>query len=264
MKLSGILSCLAIASLAIAAPYEEYSSLEKRASWPTAKKTISGKAAIVVKAGQTFDGFKKNNNQWVRYDRGQKGLGDCSKIEGGTKDAVFILETGATLKNVILGANAKEHVHCIGDGCTVENVWWEDVCEDALTLEKSSNKNAKFYVKGGGAKNGSDKIIQHNSAGTVYISNFEVSNSGKLYRACGNCKSGYQNKRAVVMTNVTANNVKTLAGLNKNFGDTATLKNVKVKNGHVCQFYKGNNNGKEPTKLDAQCESSNISSCVCK
>ncbi|KAG4084923.1 pectate lyase [Neocallimastix lanati (nom. inval.)] len=264
MKLSGILSCLVIASLAIAAPLEENSVLEKRASWPTAKKTISNKAPIYVKAGQTFDGFKKNNNQWVRYDRGQKGLGDCTKIEGGTKDAVFILEKGATLKNVILGANSKEHVHCISDGCTVENVWWEDVCEDALTFEKSTNPNAKFYVKGGGAKNGSDKIIQHNSAGTVYISNFDVRNSGKLYRACGNCKSGYQGKRAVVMTNVTATNVNTLVGINRNFGDTATLKNVKINKGHVCQLFKGNKNGKEPTKLERKCESNNISSCVCK
>eukprot|EP00833_Pecoramyces_ruminatium_P008608 jgi/Orpsp1_1/1182640/evm.model.c7180000082068.1 len=151
MKLSGIVSLLLTITSIYAAPY---SFLEKRASWPVAKKTISNKSPIVVKAGQTFDGLKKNNNQWVRYDRGQKGLGDCTKIEGNTNDAVFILEKGAILKNVILGANSKEHVHCIGDGCTVENVWWEDVCEDALTLEKSSNSNAKFYVKGGGAKNG--------------------------------------------------------------------------------------------------------------
>ncbi|OUM64475.1 polysaccharide lyase family 3 protein [Piromyces sp. E2] len=266
MKLSTGLSFLLTLALVSAAPYHsELEHLEKRAtSWPSAKKTISNKSPIVVKAGQTFDGLKKNNNQWVRYDRGRKGLGDCTKIEGGKNDAVFILEKGATLKNVILGANSIEHVHCIGDGCTVENVWWEDVCEDALTLRDSKNGNAKFYVKGGGAKNGSDKIIQHNSAGTVYISNFIVQNSGKLYRACGNCKSGYQNKRKVVMTNVTATNVKVIAGINKNYGDQAVLKNVKVNNGHVCQTFKGNNNGKEPSSTGYQCESKNINNCTCK
>jgi len=29
------------------------------------------------------------------------------------------LEFGATLKNVILGADSIEHDHCIGDGCTI-------------------------------------------------------------------------------------------------------------------------------------------------
>ncbi len=181
-------------------------------TWPTATKTITKSAAITVKAGKTFDGFAENSNKWVRYERGVSGLGDCSNVEGGKSDAVFLLEKGATLKNVILGAKSIEHVHCIGEGCTVENVYWEDVCEDALTFENGSSTSSKYYVKGGAAKNGSDKIIQHNSAGTVYISDFYVENSGKLYRACGNCKSGYQGKRTVYMTNVTAKSVSTLAG----------------------------------------------------
>ena len=58
-----------------------------------------------------------------------------------------------------MGANSIEHVHCVGDGCTVQNVYWDDVCEDALTLKGSTDTNAKFYVNGGGAKEGSDKII---------------------------------------------------------------------------------------------------------
>jgi len=66
------------------------------------------------------------------------------------------------------------------------------------------------------------------------------------------------------MTNVIATNVNTLVGINKNFGDTATLKNVKINKGHVCQLFQGNKNGKEPTKLERKCESNNISSCVCK
>ena len=114
----------------------------------------------------------------------------CRKWRKSFKRPCFILKKGATLKNVILGAKSIEHVHCVGDRCTVENVYWVDVCEDALTLKGSTNTGAKFYVKGGAAKDGSDKIIQHNSAGTVYVSNFYVENSGKLYCACGNCNSG--------------------------------------------------------------------------
>ena len=156
-----------------------------------------------------------------------------------------------------------EHVHCIGDGCTVQNVYWVDVCEDALTLKGSSNTGAKFYVKGGAAKNGSDKIIQHNSAGTVYISDFYVEGSGKLYRACGNCNSGYQGKRAVEITNVTAKNVNVLAGINTNFGDYAKFTNVKYSGVHACARFTGNKNGKEPTKLGYSCDGS-TSSCTCK
>jgi len=151
-------------------------------TWPTSTKTITLSSPITVGEGKTFDGFKENSNKWVTYERGVKNLGDCTKIEGGSKDPCFILKKGAVLKNVILGAKSIEHVHCIGDGCTVQNVYWVDVCEDALTLKGSSNTGAKFYVKGGAAKNGSDKIIQHNSAGTVYISDFYVEGSGKLYR----------------------------------------------------------------------------------
>ena len=216
--------------------------------WPKATSTKTLSAPITVEQGKTFDGFKENNNQWVRYERGVKGLGDCTKIEGGSKDPCFILKTGATLKNVILGANSIEHVHCVGDGCTVQNVVWEDVCEDALTLKGSSNTAAKFYVKGCAAKDGSDKIIQHNSAGTVYVDDFYVENAGKLYRACGNCKSGYQGKRNVELKNVNAKNAKVLAGINSNYGDTAKFNNVVYSGGHACQKFIGNNNGKEPSK----------------
>jgi len=228
--------------------------------WPKAEKNVKVNEPIVVKAGQTFDGLKENG-VWTSYGRGVNG-GDCKNVEGGSKDAVFRLETGATLKNVILGKDSIEHVHCIGDGCTVENVWWNDVCEDALSLLGSSNPNAKFYLVGGGAKDGSDKIVQHNSAGTVYIKNFEVKNAGKLYRSCGNCKSGYQNTRHVVIENVNASSTGVLAGINVNYGDTATFKNVNANGGNVCQTFQANNNGGEPKKTGEQCKGQ--SNCTCK
>ena len=219
-------------------------------TWPTASSTKTLSSPMTIKSGQTYDGKASNGGKWVRFERGRSGLGDCTKVEGGKADAVFLLDKGATLKNVILGAKSVEHVHCEGDGCTVENVWWEDVCEDALTFENGTSTGAKFYVKGGGAKNGSDKIIQHNSAGTVYIDGFYVENSGKLYRACGNCKSGYQNQRKVVLKNVTAKNVKVLVGINVNYGDSAQFEGVTYSGGHACEKYEGNNSGKEPTKKE--------------
>jgi len=229
--------------------------------FPEAQKKVVFNEPFVIKSGETYDGLAING-VWTSYGRGVTGQGDCKNVEGLTSDAVFVLETGATLKNVILGADSIEHVHCIGDECHVENVWWDDVCEDALSLLGSTNTSAKFYLIGGGARDGSDKIVQHNSAGTVYIKGFTVSNSGKLYRACGNCKSGYQNTRHVVIENVNANNVGVLAGINNNYGDTATFINVNANGGNVCYTFTGNNNGKEPTKNGTQCKGQ--SSCTCK
>ena len=84
----------------------------------------------------------------------------------------------------------------------------------------------------------------------LYIDGFYVENSGKLYRACGNCKSGYQNQRKVVLKNVTAKNVKVLVGINVNYGDSAQFEGVTYSGGHACEKYEGNNSGKEPTKKE--------------
>jgi len=229
--------------------------------FPVAQKRVVLNEPMVIKAGQVYDGLAANG-VWTSYGRGVTGQGDCKNVEGGSSDAVFKLESGATLKNVILGADSIEHVHCIGDGCTVENVWWDDVCEDALSILGSSNTNAKFYLTGGGAREGSDKIVQHNSAGTVYIKDFIVRNSGKLYRSCGNCIEGYQGQRNVVVENVDATSVKVLVGINTNYGDSATLININTNGGKVCNTFIGNNNSSEPTKIGYQCNGE--TNCICK
>lgn len=51
----------------------------------------------------------------------------------GIDDAVFVVREGGTLKNAIIGKNQKEGVHCDGH-CTLEFVWFEDVCEDAISI----------------------------------------------------------------------------------------------------------------------------------
>lgn len=47
-------------------------------------------------------------------------------------------------------------------------------------------------ITGGGAFGATDKVVQHNGAGTVSISGFTVETFGKLYRSCGNCKTMYE------------------------------------------------------------------------
>ncbi|KAH9078787.1 hypothetical protein Ae201684P_019861 [Aphanomyces euteiches] len=83
------------------------------------------------------------------------------QTEGGKDTAVFWVENGGTLKNVIIGKNQVEGVHCEDHGCTIENVWWDDVCEDALSIKGGSASSVSKII-GGGARSADDKIIQHN------------------------------------------------------------------------------------------------------
>ncbi|KAG9027231.1 hypothetical protein FS837_004343 [Tulasnella sp. UAMH 9824] len=191
----------------------------------------------------TFDGGMK------RYDRAGSS-GECQEqTETGESDAVFILESGATIQNVIIGADQAEGIHCRGP-CTVKNVWWADVCEDAITIKQTGASDVS-YIIGGGAFHAEDKVVQHNGAGTVSIKNFYVNDFGKLYRSCGNCSTSYT--RHVIIDNVAMISGSSGVGVNSNFGDTATITNVctngKPSATNVCCWYEGTTPGNEPTKL---------------
>jgi hypothetical protein len=81
-------------------------------------------------------------------------------------------------------------------------VWWEDVCEDALT---SKGLNTQLRVIGGGARNATDKIFQDNSLGGKFnITGFYAETFGTFYQSCGNCLN--QAKRNVTIQNVVAIN----------------------------------------------------------
>ncbi|KAJ1303924.1 hypothetical protein OPQ81_008335 [Rhizoctonia solani] len=235
------------AALALPSPTTDGAYVKRAASctFPTPPKTSSLSAAKTITG--TFDGGN------VRYDRGS---GACEgQKEGGDKDAVFILESGATIKNVVIGANQAEGIHCKGS-CSIINVWFEDVCEDAITIKQTSGTST---ISGGGAKGADDKVIQHNGGGTVNIDSYCVQDFGKLYRSCGNCSTQY--KRTVNISNIIAKNGKLIAGVNSNYGDVATITGTNsytsVKS--ICNTFQGNNNGDEPTTL-----TTNVSNANCK
>jgi hypothetical protein len=147
----------ATASPAASTP-NDFVSLSKRATFPVPKSQGSVAYKQPFEVNGVFDGKMKT------YGRGVKCTG---QVEGGTKDTVFIVKNGGTLKNAIIGKDQIEGVHCEGK-CTIENVWWVDVCEDALTIKGDGNA----LVKGGGAQSAEDKVIQHNGKGTVTIDGF--------------------------------------------------------------------------------------------
>jgi pectate lyase len=178
-------------------------------------------------------------------------LGTSSQDEN--QDPMFRLSDGAVLENVIIGDPAADGVHCYGS-CTLKNVWWERVGEDAATF-RGQQPDDVMLIDRGGASGAKDKVFQNNGVGTMVVKNFYVENFGKLYRSCGNCSR--QSARTIVIENVTAlvgKKSSCLVGLNENYGDRAIFKGVSHVYAHdkpkfpVCQRFLGNARGLEPSK----------------
>lgn len=209
------------------------------AAWPT--PTGQQLVSATIQVSGTWDGGLK------RY-YGTGALGDGSQREN--QAPLFKLADGAVLKNVVLGSPAADGVHCMGT-CRLQNVWWEDVGEDAATF-KGTAASQTMTIDGGGARLASDKTFQHNGPGTMYIKNFQAQGIGKLYRACGNCKKQYR-RHVVVQDVVVTTPAKELVGINSNHGDTARLSRTTIVNDPskkvtICSRYKGVTSG-EPTKI---------------
>ncbi|WP_409472851.1 pectate lyase [Streptomyces sp. HC307] len=210
-------------------------------NWPTAKGNKAVSSTISV-SGAYDGGYQRF------YGSGE--LGGNGQEEG--QDPIFQLKDGAVLKNVILGSPAADGIHCQGS-CTLQNVWWEDVGEDAATF-KGKSASSVYTVHGGGAKSASDKVFQFNGAGKLVVTKFQVSDFGKLVRTCGNCSTQYKNRSIIINdVDVTAPG-KSIVGINSNFGDTAALRKVRIhgdssKKMKVCTRFQGNNTGAEPKEL---------------
>ncbi|MFG3499524.1 pectate lyase [Streptomyces sp. NPDC047928] len=210
------------------------------AAWP--KPSVSKPVPQTIEVSGTYDGKLQRF-----YGSGNLGGGGQNENQA----PLFKLKDGAVLKNVVLGSPAADGVHCMGS-CTLQNVWWEDVGEDAATF-KGTSSSAVYTVYGGGAKKASDKVFQFNGAGKLVITKFQVSDFGKLVRSCGNCSTQYQRSIIVNDVDVTAPGG-SLVGVNANYGDTAALRNVRIhgdsgKKIKPCVRFEGNNKGAEPKTL---------------
>ncbi|KAL5604508.1 hypothetical protein BROUX41_002463 [Berkeleyomyces rouxiae] len=190
---------------------------------PSAKGYTALNSTMYIAAGTTYDG------KYRKYDRG---VPCTAQTEGGEKDAVFVLEAGATLRNVIIGTDQREGVYCIGP-CTLENIWFEDVCEDAISIKG----DGLATIMGGGAFKAADKVIQHNGCGHVNVVDFYAEDYGKVYRSCGNCRNNCA--RTVHMEGVVAINGGELIGINPNLGDEATYCSNCFDAKTECQGYDG-------------------------
>lgn len=126
---------------------------------------------IVVRAGERYDG------QGGRFIAGPE-LGDGSQSED--QSPLFELEPGASLRGVVLGAPAADGIHTFGDA-TLENIVWEDIGEDALTIKQRGT----VVLRGGSAENGDDKVFQINAESTFRVYDFRARGAGKFIRQNG-------------------------------------------------------------------------------
>jgi hypothetical protein len=188
---------------------------------------------------------------------GVNNASDCD--DGEDQVTVFEVDDGVTVRNLIIagGLPGGNGIVCSGD-CTLEYVYWEDVCEDAATNSKDGATMTLNHVI---ALHASDKVFQHNAkAGSkTILKNSFVADFGKLWRSCGDCTAN-GGPRHLVIDNVRVDGVNTaVAGANQNYGDTVTIDNLYVKDGYdaadddpnICTEYIGvtDHNG-ESTELD--------------
>lgn len=184
---------------------------------------------------------------------------DCAGIELGlncpddneAQPAVITLKN-ATVKNLVISASGgADGIHCSDGDCVLENVVWLDICEDAATLEFTGKSltviGGAAYNFDGGAGGAPDKVFQHNSKNsTIHVmGGFALyGQHGKLWRSCGNCTNNGGPRHLILEDVVVDAPIHSIAGLNRNYGDTATIRNIKIKNYKegspiVCEEYKG-------------------------
>ncbi len=172
-------------------------------------------------------------------------LDNCSTAGQSSTNAIFEVADGGSVKNVIFGTSIGDGIHCLGT-CTIENVWFPYICDDAITMLGGSGKTAT--IRNSGFKGARDKVVQHNGNGsTVVLDNIYVETAGKLYRSCGEgsgCGSSSA-VRTVTASNIYAVGVGQLLGVSSN--DKATLTNIcAYRTPQVCHVYQPGSDADAP------------------
>jgi hypothetical protein len=198
-------------------------------TWPSAKGstvTISGTKSVT-----TYDGGGALH---------EGNLNDCSIGDQDSSTPIIEVANGGSVKNVIFGKNIGDGIHCLGS-CTIDNVWFQYICDDAITINKddAASAGSTSTISNSGFKGARDKTIQHNGGDhTLKIDKVYVEVAGKLYRSCGEgggCTSSA--KHTVNISNVVAIGVGQVAGVSEN--DHATLTNIcAFRSPILCSTYK--------------------------
>ena len=131
---------------------------------------VTDEGTIHVKKG-TFDGGGESYGN----------IGDGTQDEG--QPAVFELEPGTNLVNCIIVPPAGDGIHVHGDN-TVENVIFEDVGEDAISM-RSNFEGGTVTIRNCSFSDADDKVLQVNRESTWYLYDVTVNTAGKVMRQNG-------------------------------------------------------------------------------
>jgi hypothetical protein len=193
----------------------------KAPAWPTAR----GNTVFI-------SGTKSVTNYDGKGALHEGNLGDCTTGDQDSVNPIIEVADGGSVKNVIFGKRIGDGIHCKGS-CTIENVWFQYICDDAITMLGGSGKT--MTIRNSGFKGARDKVIQHNGIGsTVTIDNVYVDIAGKLYQSCGEgCSSGARNAK---ISNVIAIATNQVAGVSTI--DKVTFSNIcAYRTTIICQTY---------------------------
>lgn len=175
-------------------------------------------------AGSTF------SNETVDCGGARIGLA----CEGGEFMPPVISLENAHVKNLRIAAGGgSDGIWCTRGDCVIENVVWEDICEDAAT-QKSQPGSTLTVIGGWSWDKSGGKIFQHNAPDTTFIVTGGFTMKGrnaKMLRACGNCDDNGGNKKLII-DDVRIEGVLTeeVVAPNVNYGDKARVRNLQVKN----------------------------------
>lgn len=219
--------------------------------------------AQVTKANQRCIGGATFENEFVDCGGARIGLSCNGNDEH--QPAVLTLKN-ASVKNLIITADGgSDGINCIAGDCVLENVVWEDICEDAASLTHSGKS---MTIRGGWAFNSlegvggkPDKIFQHNAgADSTFIitDGFTAKGvNGKLWKSCGNCKQNSGPRHLIVNNVRIEGKIHAIAALNVNepYNDTATISNLSIENYRpkktkICRTFFGTT--REETTMDAE------------
>lgn len=194
-------------------------------------------------------------------DCGGKTIGLSCNADSESQPAVLTLKN-SSIRNVKLSANGgSDGIHCNNGNCTLADVTWNDICEDAATNKSEGGTmtivgGTAYNSASGGAGGKPDKIFQHNSKNswTIVSGGFTTTgHNGKLWRSCGNCSSNGGPRKLLAYDVKINGTIDSIAGVNRNFGDFAIIRNLKIKNWgsvntKICEEFQGVQSGSSSTK----------------
>ncbi|WP_255463554.1 RICIN domain-containing protein [Microbulbifer sp. YPW1] len=194
-------------------------------------------------------------------DCGGKTIGLSCSGDSESQPPVLTLHN-SSIRNVKLAANGgSDGIHCTAGNCTLADVQWHDICEDAATNKSEGGTmtivGGHVYNSASGGYGGKpDKIFQHNSKNstTIVSGGFTAyGQNGKLWRSCGNCTNNGGPRNLLAYDVNVDGDIGSIAGVNRNYGDVATIRDLRIRNYRagdpkVCEEYRGVQKGSSSTK----------------